>query len=126
MSKALSIRIIQAKAHAVRARANAEKALQAKTNRLNAKLRQQKLREAMLKRRKDNMDKLSSELKAKTAANEEEAEDIWETAKEVVKQVNEFNAAGKVNARGYDTEYIGCFRDRRQRDLPTLHGKYKA
>jgi hypothetical protein len=79
-AKALALKIKEAKEAAVRARANAEKALKAKTNRLNAKLRQQKIREKIQEQRRTNLTKLSSELCARTEANEEEAEEIYAAA----------------------------------------------
>lgn len=68
-ARELALKIKEAKAAAVRARANAEKALKAKTNRLNAKLRQQKIREKIQTQRKSNLSKLSGELCARTEAN---------------------------------------------------------
>lgn len=76
----LTFKIKEAKAAAVRARANAEKALAAKTNRLNAKLRQQAVREKIQTQRKANLNALSEELCARTEANEEEAEEIYAAA----------------------------------------------
>lgn len=93
---------------------------------MNNKIRQQAVREKIQVQRKANISKLSSELCAATDANEEEAKDIWETAKEVVQRVTDYNAAVTTNVKGYDTEYVGCFRDRGQRDLPKLFGNYQA
>lgn len=76
--------------------------------------------------RREDLSKLSCELKARTEANEDEAEDIWEAAQEVVQRVNDFNAALTTNETGYDTEYVGCYRDRGQRDLPKIFGNYAA
>jgi chemotaxis protein histidine kinase CheA len=124
-AKALELRIKNAKMWAERARLNAEKALKAKSARLAAKMRQQKIREKIQAQRRKNITKLASELKAKTESNNEEAEDIWEAAKEVVQKVKDYNASLKTNGNGYTTEYVGCFRDRRQRDLPKLFNNYK-
>jgi len=124
-AKALLMRIKWAKLAAERARKNADKALKAKTDRLNAKLRQQKMREKIQAQRRKNIQKLNGELCARTENNEEDAKEIWETAKEVEKNIKDFNEAGKTNDLGYKTTYVGCFRDRGKRDLPVLFGKYK-
>merc|ERR1711939_124210 len=44
---------------------------------------------------------------------------------EVVQKVKDYNESLKTNGQGYETEYVGCFRDRRQRDLPKLFNNYK-
>lgn len=119
------MRIKWAKIAAERARKNADKALKAKSDRLKAKLRQQKMREKIIAQRRKNFQKLNGELCARTENNEEDAKEIWETAQEVEKNIKEFNEAGKTNDLGYKTTYVGCFRDRGKRDLPVLFGKYK-
>jgi len=93
---------------------------------LNAKIRQQAIREKIQAARRENLTKLSSELKARTAANEEEADEITETAKDVLQRVTDYNASITTNLKGYNTEYVGCFRDRQQRDLPKIHTDYSA
>jgi len=126
--KAIMIRLAKAKAE--RARKKAEALLKAKTARLQAQIRRQKLKEKIAAARKKDMGKTAKELDAKTAANCEEAEQIWETAKDVLEKVKVFqadldaNKAGK--DKGYKAESIGCFKDRWKRDLPTTWNNKRA
>lgn len=92
---------------------------------MNAKLRQQKIREQLQDSRKANLKQLSEEFCARTEANEEEAAQIWETAQAVVQKVNDYNASLETNETGYETEYIGCYKDKSQRDLPTIFNNYQ-
>lgn len=125
-ARAMAIKIKLAKEKARRAKARAEAELKAKTERLNAKIREQKLKEAIRIARAKNLRRYGNELAAKTAANEEEAEEIYATAKEVVAKVKAFNLSLTQKDSGYQPEYIGCFKDpkRNDRDLPTIHKNY--
>lgn len=84
-AKHLLMKIKWAKIAAERARVNADRALKAKTDRLNATLRQQKIREQIKDRKKKAFQKKSKEMCARQENNKDDAEDIMETAKEVVK-----------------------------------------
>lgn len=124
-AKQLLMKIKWAKVAVERARANADRALKNKTDRLNATLRQQKIREQIKERKKKAFQVKAKEMCARQENNKDDAEDIMKTAAEVVKNVGEFNDAAATNVKGFKTEYVGCFRDRRKRDLPVLFGKYK-
>merc|ERR1712167_158020 len=93
-ARAMAIKIKLAKEKARRAKARAEAELKAKTERLNAKIREQKLKEAIRIARAKNLKRYGDELAAKTAANEEEAEEIYGTAKEVAAKAKGFKYIG--------------------------------
>jgi len=124
-AKQLLMKIKWAKMAAERARANADRALKAKTDRLNATLRQQKIREQIKERKRKAFQIKAKELCARQENNKDDADDIMKTAAEVMTNVEEMNAAAAGNVKGFKTEYVGCFRDRGKRDLPVLFGKYK-
>jgi len=125
-AKAKAIEIKLAKEKAARARARAEAELKAKTERLNAKVREQALKEAIRAARRKNLRRFGCELAAKTEANEDEAEQIYATAVEVVNRVKAFNKSLTETDAGYKPEYIGCFKDpkRNDRDLPHIYKNY--
>lgn len=124
-AKAIIIKLAKEKAERARARAEAE--LKAKTERLNAKIREQALKEAIREARRKNLKRFGNELAAKTEANEDEAEQIYKTAVEVVAKVKAFNKSLTEKDAGYKPEYIGCFKDpkRNDRDLPHIYKNYK-
>jgi len=108
-AKKLTAQIERAKKAAERARKNAEKALKAKANRLARMQKQEANRKMIIERRRKNLTTFSSELKSRTASNQEEANEIWETAKDVMKKYNDYKASLTSNNKGYDEKYIGCY-----------------
>merc|ERR1712000_336829 len=84
-TKQLLMKIKWAKIAAERARKNADRALKAKTDRLNATLRQQKIREQIKDRKRKNFQKKAKEMCARQENNKDDAEDIMKTAADVVK-----------------------------------------
>ena len=125
-ARAKAIEIKLAKEKAARARARAEAELKAKTERLNAKVREQALKEAIRAARRKNLSRFGCELAAKTEANEDEAEQIYATAVDVVNRVKAFNKSLTETDAGFKPEYIGCFKDpkRNDRDLPHIYKNY--